>query len=117
MTCIGCFLTFAVVRRCGRRAGWSGRSGEGLESGGRCAGRTRRLIAVRAGALAGGGDQADAVSVVQEHGQGAAGVPADAQLAVPGVTTGDGSLVTGPEPGVRVCGVFQRDAVAALVAG
>jgi hypothetical protein len=35
----------------------------------------------------------------------------------PGVVAGDGSLVAGLEPGVRVCGVFQGDAVAALVAG
>jgi hypothetical protein len=37
--------------------------------------------------------------------------------AEPGVVAGDGSLVAGLELGVRVGGVFQGDAVAALVAG
>jgi hypothetical protein len=36
---------------------------------------------------------------------------------VPGVVAGDGSLVAGLEPGVRVCGAVEGDAVAALVAG
>jgi hypothetical protein len=34
-----------------------------------------------------------------------------------GVVAGDGSLVAGLEPGVRVRGVVEGDAVAALVAG
>ena len=62
----------------------------------------------------GGGDQADAVPVVQEHGQGASAVPADVELAEFRVVAGDGSLVAGPEPGVRVVGVLKGDAVAAL---
>ena len=62
----------------------------------------------------GGGDQADPVSVVQEHGQGASAVPADVELAGPRVVAGDGSLVAGPEPGVRVVGVLKGDPVAAL---
>ena len=32
----------------------------------------------------------------------------------PGVVAGDGSLVAGPEPGVRVVGVLKGDPVAAL---
>src|SRR6266567_2167594 len=69
------------------------------------------------GAAWGGGEQADLVSVAGEHGQGAAAVPADIQLAEPGVLAGDGSLVARLEPGVRVGGVFEGDAVAALVTG
>ena len=61
----------------------------------------------------GGGDQADPVSVVQEHGQGASAVPADVELAGSRVVAGDGSLVAGPEPGVRVAGVLKGDPVAA----
>src|SRR6266566_25564 len=64
----------------------------------------------------GGGEQADLVSVAGEHGQCAAAVPADIQLAEPGVIAGDGSLVAGLEPGVRVVGVFEDDAVTTLVA-
>ena len=72
---------------------------------------------VRLGVLASGGDQADPVSVVQEHGQGAAVVLADADLAEPWVVASDGALIAGLQPGVRVTGVIQGDPVAALVAG